>query len=247
MVPDGGRGRSNKFLSYDCSFAFFRSPCNSERLEHTQVGGCRKPFPIRHECTQARATRETHTNAPSKAPNGHCGLRLCIAPGGVCVARGRPSRRWTVTKGTCGSRPSHGARGAGGCCAFPLPPPHATGVCVVSEALPRDQGTARAPQMLHPRALRPTRLKALGGPRRAAVTARRPLPGAGTVRSRLVGLLCPRHHCPPGLCLKGRALWGQTQSGNKAVGAHCKIGWGVVTGGWKRGWGWYWGCGRAFG
>ena len=29
----------------------------------------------------------------------------------------------------------------------------------------------------------------------------------------------------PGLCLKGRALWGQTQSGYKAVG-HCKIGWG---------------------
>ena len=28
-----------------------------------------------------------------------------------------------------------------------------------------------------------------------------------------------------GLCLKGRALWGQTQSGYKAV-RHCKIGWG---------------------
>ena len=29
-----------------------------------------------------------------------------------------------------------------------------------------------------------------------------------------------------GVCLKGRALWGQTQSTYKAVGAHCKIGWG---------------------
>ena len=29
-----------------------------------------------------------------------------------------------------------------------------------------------------------------------------------------------------GVCLKGRALWGQTQSGYKAVGARCKIGWG---------------------
>ena len=58
--------------------------------------------------------------------------------------------------------------------------------------------------------------------------------------------LCPPPP-PPGLCLKGRALWGQTPSGYKAVG-HCKIGWGAVTGGWKRGWGWgYWGCGRAFG
>ena len=28
----------------------------------------------------------------------------------------------------------------------------------------------------------------------------------------------------PGVCLKGRALWGQTQSSYKAVGAHCKIG-----------------------
>ena len=35
----------------------------------------------------------------------------------------------------------------------------------------------------------------------------------------------------------GRALWGQTQSSAKAVGAHCKIGWGAVTGGWKGGWG----------
>ena len=30
----------------------------------------------------------------------------------------------------------------------------------------------------------------------------------------------------PGVCLKGRALWGPTQSSYKAVGAHCKIGWG---------------------
>ena len=29
-----------------------------------------------------------------------------------------------------------------------------------------------------------------------------------------------------GGCLKGRALWGPTQSSYKAVGAHCKIGWG---------------------
>ena len=29
-----------------------------------------------------------------------------------------------------------------------------------------------------------------------------------------------------GVCLKGRALWGPTQSSYKAVGAHCKIGWG---------------------
>ena len=28
------------------------------------------------------------------------------------------------------------------------------------------------------------------------------------------------------VCLKGRALWGQTQSGYKTVGARCKIGWG---------------------
>ena len=49
-----------------------------------------------------------------------------------------------------------------------------------------------------------------------------------------------------GVCLKGRALWGQTQGGYKAVGARCKIGWGAVTGGWQRGWGWYWGCARAF-
>ena len=51
----------------------------------------------------------------------------------------------------------------------------------------------------------------------------------------------------PGLCLKGRALWGQTQRSYKAVGARCEIGWGAVTGGWKRGWGGYWGCGRASG
>ena len=38
-------------------------------------------------------------------------------------------------------------------------------------------------------------------------------------------------------CLKGRVLWGQTQSGYKAVGARCKIGWGAVPGGWKHGWG----------
>ena len=50
-----------------------------------------------------------------------------------------------------------------------------------------------------------------------------------------------------GVCLKGRALWGPTQSSYKAVGAHCKIGWGgqslavgksvggAVTGGWKSG------------
>ena len=38
----------------------------------------------------------------------------------------------------------------------------------------------------------------------------------------------------PGVCLKGRALWGQTQGGYKAVGARCKIGWGAVTGGWNR-------------
>ena len=31
----------------------------------------------------------------------------------------------------------------------------------------------------------------------------------------------------------------------KAVGARCKIGWGAVTGGWKRGW--YWGCRRDVG
>ena len=37
-----------------------------------------------------------------------------------------------------------------------------------------------------------------------------------------------------GVCLKGRALWGQTQGGYKAVGARCKIGWGAVTGGWNR-------------
>ena len=30
----------------------------------------------------------------------------------------------------------------------------------------------------------------------------------------------------PGVCLKGRALWGQTQSGYNAVGVRCKIGWG---------------------
>ena len=36
------------------------------------------------------------------------------------------------------------------------------------------------------------------------------------------------------VCLKGRALWGQTQGGYKAVGARCKIGWGAVTGGWNR-------------
>ena len=44
---------------------------------------------------------------------------------------------------------------------------------------------------------------------------------------------------PPGgagVCLKGRALWGPTQSSYKAVGAHCKIGWGgAVTGDWKSG------------
>ena len=45
----------------------------------------------------------------------------------------------------------------------------------------------------------------------------------------------PSPHPAPGVCLKGRALWGQTQSGYKAVGAHCKIGWGAVTGGWKSG------------
>ena len=38
----------------------------------------------------------------------------------------------------------------------------------------------------------------------------------------------------PGVCLKGRALWGQTQGGYKAVGARCKIGWGAVTGCWNR-------------
>ena len=37
-----------------------------------------------------------------------------------------------------------------------------------------------------------------------------------------------------GVCLKEGALWGQTQSGYKAVGARCKIGWGAVTGGWHR-------------
>ena len=37
-----------------------------------------------------------------------------------------------------------------------------------------------------------------------------------------------------GVCLKGRALWGQTQGGYNAVGARCKIGWGAVTGGWSR-------------
>ena len=50
-----------------------------------------------------------------------------------------------------------------------------------------------------------------------------------------------------GVCLKGRALWGPTQSSYKAVGAHCKIGWGGSH--WrleKRGGG-YWGCGHAFG
>ena len=62
---------------------------------------------------------------------------------------------------------------------------------------------------------------------------------------------CPsgmgRQHPEPGVCLKGRALWGPTKSSYKAVGAHCKIGWGGSH--WrleKRG-GWYWGCGRAFG
>ena len=49
-----------------------------------------------------------------------------------------------------------------------------------------------------------------------------------------------------GVCLKGRALWGQTRSGYTAGEARCKIGWGAVTGGWKRGWRWYWGCRRAF-
>ena len=29
-----------------------------------------------------------------------------------------------------------------------------------------------------------------------------------------------------GVCLKGRALWGPTQSSYKAVGGRCKIGWG---------------------
>ena len=51
---------------------------------------------------------------------------------------------------------------------------------------------------------------------------------------------------PPRDLLEGRALWGQTHSSYTAVGAHCKIGWGPVTGGWKGLWGEYWGCGRAF-
>ena len=36
----------------------------------------------------------------------------------------------------------------------------------------------------------------------------------------------PKRGGKAGVCLKGRALWGPTQSSYKAVGAHCKIGWG---------------------
>ena len=58
----------------------------------------------------------------------------------------------------------------------------------------------------------------------------------GTVRSQARHPKPESPPPPPGVCLKGRALLGPTQSGYKAVGAHCKIGWGAVTGGWKSGW-----------
>ena len=44
----------------------------------------------------------------------------------------------------------------------------------------------------------------------------------------------------------GGSSGGKLKSSYKAVGAHCKIGWGAVVGGWKGGRGWYWGCGLAF-
>ena len=46
---------------------------------------------------------------------------------------------------------------------------------------------------------------------------------AALIRARRASRLTTPHNAIR-VCLKGRALWGQTQSGYEAVGARCKIG-----------------------